>query len=523
MTDFNVVPWGDHPTRPTIVTQNIYYGPVNVTQQIFLISQPGIANQSNEVPRTAFSRLTATSPSTFPFHPLGGLHATIASPTAILPPPPVTFSDTVVVPPPPLELPRPHEIVASSSSSVSPSTGPWGMLKRVHDTFTDIPEEFLLNDNEITIGRLAENTARIYSKEQSKFVSRHHAKIRKTLHGYEIDDLNSLNGTFVNGKKIKTNEPLKHGDLVMITGGSIISIDGYITIPNGPKRSEVISEEDWKMKLIEHMKQSFMYRFETLNRKDQSIVIEASTPKRKISEVEEHESSSPKKQKDIQAPSDGNQMKKLFNDHLTCNVCLGWFVEPRTLQCGHTLCKKCLYDCIRKPVRDTSNPSCPTCRCQLTQRSVHNRNLENIIEHAVKFLSGEEQEEIRERTKRFQKEMDQELAELHRITKRAQANQFKFLNINNAWVLIERKTWFDSVKIYFGSCRQAYCSIIGFTAEFIKTCDNQTMQRACENLGISVPFMYVTNDKVIRKEIDFVKCRAKLLEYYNADDNLFFQ
>jgi pSer/pThr/pTyr-binding forkhead associated (FHA) protein len=47
-------------------------------------------------------------------------------------------------------------------------------------------------------------------------VSRHHARLIRQPEGWSIDDLNSLNGTYVNDVKIKPGRPvrLKDGDLI---------------------------------------------------------------------------------------------------------------------------------------------------------------------------------------------------------------------------------------------------------------------------------------------------------------------
>jgi pSer/pThr/pTyr-binding forkhead associated (FHA) protein len=52
-------------------------------------------------------------------------------------------------------------------------------------------------------------------------VSRNHAKITHKMKDYVIEDLNSTNGTFLNGKKLNKPEKLKDGDLIGL-GGNII-------------------------------------------------------------------------------------------------------------------------------------------------------------------------------------------------------------------------------------------------------------------------------------------------------------
>ncbi len=65
--------------------------------------------------------------------------------------------------------------------------------------------------NQLTIGRSPENTVQI----DSPHVSRFQAVIENTSSGYYIRDLDSRNGTFVEGKKIKRKR-LKQGDSILI-------------------------------------------------------------------------------------------------------------------------------------------------------------------------------------------------------------------------------------------------------------------------------------------------------------------
>jgi len=74
-----------------------------------------------------------------------------------------------------------------------------------------ILKEVPLDKEVVTIGRKEENDIQIETQAVSGF----HAKIVQTEKGFEIEDLNSLNGTFINGKKI-SKYALKHGDSVFI-------------------------------------------------------------------------------------------------------------------------------------------------------------------------------------------------------------------------------------------------------------------------------------------------------------------
>jgi len=68
---------------------------------------------------------------------------------------------------------------------------------------------FELEDRTLRLGRDASNALQLHDTE----VSRHHAELRRTEHGFTISDLNSSNGTFVNGQRIRQHV-LASGDQV---------------------------------------------------------------------------------------------------------------------------------------------------------------------------------------------------------------------------------------------------------------------------------------------------------------------
>ncbi|PKM81723.1 MAG: hypothetical protein CVU89_08200 [Firmicutes bacterium HGW-Firmicutes-14] len=64
------------------------------------------------------------------------------------------------------------------------------------------------------IGRNRDNTVNI----QDSFVSHDHARIIFKEGSYILEDLDSVNGTFINGARIKDPVTLEHGDAVRIAG-----------------------------------------------------------------------------------------------------------------------------------------------------------------------------------------------------------------------------------------------------------------------------------------------------------------
>lgn len=72
-------------------------------------------------------------------------------------------------------------------------------------------DDFVLDKEVMTIGRKEDNDIRI----ENLAVSGHHAKLLTIFDDSFLEDLDSTNGTFVNGQPINKH-PLKHGDVIVI-------------------------------------------------------------------------------------------------------------------------------------------------------------------------------------------------------------------------------------------------------------------------------------------------------------------
>ncbi len=72
-------------------------------------------------------------------------------------------------------------------------------------------DEFVLDKEIMTIGRKDDNDIHI----ENLAVSGHHAKLLTIFDDSFLEDLDSTNGTYVNGQPI-TKHPLKHGDVIVI-------------------------------------------------------------------------------------------------------------------------------------------------------------------------------------------------------------------------------------------------------------------------------------------------------------------
>ncbi|XP_034644984.1 zinc finger protein RFP-like isoform X2 [Trachemys scripta elegans] len=75
----------------------------------------------------------------------------------------------------------------------------------------------------------------------------------------------------------------------------------------------------------------------------------------------------------------GNPLKSL-RDEATCSICLSFFKDPVSLDCGHSFCRACITQCWERPDADIS---CPQCRETFPQRTLRpNRQLGNMVEIA---------------------------------------------------------------------------------------------------------------------------------------------
>lgn len=90
------------------------------------------------------------------------------------------------------------------------------LLKTRHEINTD---SIKLSFGELKIGRAADNDVRITNPT----VSHYHARIFTYLNSSYIEDLQSSNGTFLNGKRIDKHV-LRPGDVLQV-GSHVLTIE----------------------------------------------------------------------------------------------------------------------------------------------------------------------------------------------------------------------------------------------------------------------------------------------------------
>ena len=93
--------------------------------------------------------------------------------------------------------------------------------------------EYNMSKERYTIGRLPDNDIRI----DNAAVSGHHALIINILNDSFLEDLNSTNGTYVNGKIIKKHA-LQHGDSITVGHHTLRFVESEADEPAGRIRKD---------------------------------------------------------------------------------------------------------------------------------------------------------------------------------------------------------------------------------------------------------------------------------------------
>jgi len=104
--------------------------------------------------------------------------------------------------------------------------------------------------DEYTIGRAEENTVRLTERN----ISRRHARLTKPGERWQLLDLTSYNGCYVNGQRVSEKHEIVHGDLVQlgdyrlqVLDDSIldpVSFDKAVTMPAAPRSQALLGQPD---------------------------------------------------------------------------------------------------------------------------------------------------------------------------------------------------------------------------------------------------------------------------------------
>jgi len=113
-----------------------------------------------------------------------------------------------------LRLPQESFVLAPQQAAAAGlGRSPTGMLVVLASPAIDPGTERELDSSPVTLGRAAENDLVLDADE---FASVQHARIEPRRDGVWLEDLDSTNGTFVNGIKLTRPQKLAPGDVIRI-------------------------------------------------------------------------------------------------------------------------------------------------------------------------------------------------------------------------------------------------------------------------------------------------------------------
>lgn len=104
------------------------------------------------------------------------------------------------------------------------------------------PQRWMIEKTRVTLGRLADNDVVL----ADRLVSRHHATIVRNGSQFQLEDMGSTNGTYVNGERISGCYTLQDGDTIQVPPRfQLRFVDSSSTVPlsGRPLRLEIDEAE----------------------------------------------------------------------------------------------------------------------------------------------------------------------------------------------------------------------------------------------------------------------------------------
>ncbi|XP_038671636.1 zinc-binding protein A33-like [Scyliorhinus canicula] len=96
------------------------------------------------------------------------------------------------------------------------------------------------------------------------------------------------------------------------------------------------------------------------------------------------------------------QQEESWTEEAICPICLDFFTDLVSLECGHNFCRSCITQCWEKKERN----SCPECRQEFPERILRaNRALVNLAEKARKLKLNQEEKESKLHCQEHQEEL----------------------------------------------------------------------------------------------------------------------
>lgn len=107
-----------------------------------------------------------------------------------------------------------HHLSEENLAPLPASAGAELVITESNDPLLRIGDVLKLGQTSTTIGRGKDNNIDL----GDSFVSHNHARLLYKKDDFYLEDLGSINGTYVNGVRVKTPVVLQHGDSIKIAG-----------------------------------------------------------------------------------------------------------------------------------------------------------------------------------------------------------------------------------------------------------------------------------------------------------------
>ncbi|XP_030053314.1 E3 ubiquitin-protein ligase TRIM39 isoform X2 [Microcaecilia unicolor] len=92
-----------------------------------------------------------------------------------------------------------------------------------------------------------------------------------------------------------------------------------------------------------------------------------------------------------------------LQDEATCSICLEYFRDPVSVECGHSFCRPCISEAWRGIY---TNFSCPQCRKTSKWKKLRpNRQLANVVEISRRIVAQEQEGKLQSRLEPLRKEL----------------------------------------------------------------------------------------------------------------------
>eukprot|EP00939_MAST-03C_sp_MAST-3C-sp1_P001493 g1493.t1 len=172
--------------------------------------------------------------------------------------------------------------------------------------------------------------------------------------------------------------------------------------------------------------------------------------------------------------------QELLHKEFTCPVCLDYFVQTRTLACGHSFCSPCLSNCLEH------KRQCPVCRETVSKNPVRSCALDGAIRALVQQeKKGNERHQKRlKQWKNDQRKERRTATKLRSVIQKAKDEGKHFLSIHDRWNHEERDLFRRGVIMYRGPARVEYCRTTDLTADFIDSKMFRELIDVAANVGI---------------------------------------